>query len=198
MGGRIIIMAMSKEQLTEIIGRVEKASKIMRLRKKNLLNNFILFDPRSLTKLQNECDYWKARAEGEQLARQAVQEEFVDLRTKLGKVERVCDELRQALKPTISHDMIIDARRECDELSGKNGQLESNIAKLRNVLEYIQNEVKEGYGKNGRIKYVVHQALSAIPPLQPNICATCLQDCKFDTIDPAKCNAYINNKDNKI
>lgn len=116
----------------------------------------------------------------------------------LGRVEREYDELRQALKTPISHDMIIDARRERDELSEKNGQLESHIAKLRNVLEYIQNEVKEGYGKDGRIKYVVHQALSAIPPLEPNICAMCLQNCKFDTIDPEKCNAYIKNKDNKI
>ena len=33
---------------------------------------------------------------------------------------------------------------------------------------------------------------------EPNICATCLQDCKFDTIDPEKCNAYINTNDNKI
>ena len=33
---------------------------------------------------------------------------------------------------------------------------------------------------------------------EPNICATCLQDCKFDTIDAEKCNAYINTNDNKI
>lgn len=50
----------------------------MRLRKKNPLSNFVIFDPRSLTKLQKECAYWKANAEGEKLAREAVQEELAE------------------------------------------------------------------------------------------------------------------------
>ena len=35
-------------------------------------------------------------------------------------------------------------------------------------------------------------------PAEPNICANCLQNCKFDTIDQAKCNDYINANDNEI
>jgi len=55
--------------------------------------------------MYKDRNYWKAKAEGEQLARQAVQEEVSDLRVKL-------------------------------------------------------------------------------------ICTNCSQDCKFDTVDPTKCNAY--------
>ena len=48
----------------------------MRLRKKNLLSNFMFFDPRSLTKLEKECVYWKAKAKGERLARMALLEDL--------------------------------------------------------------------------------------------------------------------------